>query len=49
MDLEILKGDFSLTKIPAKLELNLKTKKRKGYHHLFESFLTNRNKFYNSH
>ena len=35
-DLEIFRGDFRLTKTPAKLEVKTK-KKKKGLHQLFES------------
>jgi len=40
-DLEIFRGGFSFTKIPAKLKV--KTKK-KGYHQLFQSFFTSSSK-----
>ena len=36
-DLEIFRGGFSFTKMPAKLEVKTKKKKKKGLHQLFES------------
>ena len=42
-DLEIFRGGFSFTKTPAKLEV--KTKKKKGLHQLFESSFSSSSKF----